>query len=122
MTTELIKPHGGKLVNCFATGDELKALQVEAKTLKSIKITKKTECDLEMIGIGAFSPLNGFVSKKDYESIVEKMRLANGLAWPIPISLQVKKDDYEKIKNEKKIVLIDDLLRALKYTPLGYIF
>lgn len=109
MLQDLIKPHGGKLVNCFAIGDELKALQAEAKSLKSIKITKKTECDLEMIGIGAFSPLNGFVSKKDYESIVENMRLANGLAWPIPIALQVKKDDYEIIKSEKKIVLIDEL-------------
>ncbi len=106
--TELIKPHGDKLINCFAKDEELKELQKEAKSLKTIKVSKKTQCDLEMIGIGAFSPLNGFVSKKDYESIVNNMRLSNGLTWPIPIALQVKQEDYEIVKNEKKIGLIDD--------------
>jgi len=106
--TELIKPHGGKLVDYFAKGEELKELQKEVKALKTLKVSKKTQCDLEMIGIGAFSPLNGFVSKKDYESIVENMRLANGLTWPIPIALQVKKEEYETIKDQKKIGLIDD--------------
>lgn len=108
MSTDLIKPHGEKLINCFVNGSELNELKAESQKLKSIKVSKKTQCDLEMIGIGAFSPLNGFVSKKDHESIVNEMRLSNGLVWPIPIALQIKKEEYEIIKNEKKIALIDD--------------
>lgn len=99
---ESIPPHGGTLVNCFSPNQEL---QKEANTLKSIVITKRTLCDIEMLGIGAFSPLKGFVVKTDYESIVEHMRLKNNLVWPIPITLQVKKEDYENTKNEKKIAL-----------------
>lgn len=105
---DLISPFGGKLVDAFAKESERAELLLEAKSLKSVAVPKKIECDLEMIGIGAFSPLEGFVLKDDYESIVEKMRLKNGLVWPIPISLQVSKEVYETIKNEKKIALKDE--------------
>ena len=102
---ETIAPHGGVLVNCFVSQNELKECEQEGKQLKSLIVSKRTLCDLEMLAIGAFSPLVGFVEKKDYESIVEKMRLKNNLVWPIPITLQVKKEEYEEIKNEKKIAL-----------------
>ncbi len=103
---ETISPHGNSLISCFAnnTADLLK----EAKEFTSITVTKRVLCDIEMFAIGAFSPLTGFVSKKDYETIVEKMRLANGLIWPIPITLQINKETYEKVKNQKKISLKDE--------------
>lgn len=100
-----VLPHGGVLVNCFPSTDEAKVLELEAKKLPSIVVSRKVLCDLEMIGIGAFSPLRGFVEKKDYDSIINNMRLANGLVWPIPITLQVQKDVYEKVKNHKKVAL-----------------
>lgn len=105
---EAVSPHGGVLVNCLANSSELKELEKEAASLQSIVISKRVLCDLEMIAIGAFSPLKGFVDKKDYESIVSNMRLANGLIWPIPITLQVNEDDYQKVKNQKRIALKDD--------------
>ena len=99
-----ISPHGGILVNCFVKG-ELNDLQKEAHSFVSITVTKRVLCDLEMIAIGAFSPLDGFTGEKDHKSIIENMRLSNGLVWPIPITLQVNKETYEKIKNQNKIAL-----------------
>lgn len=107
MTANLsIEPHGNTLINCFDSNpsESLK----EAKGFTSITVTKRVLCDIEMFAIGAFSPLNGFTSKKDYESIVEKMRLTNGLIWPIPITLQANKEIYEKVKNQSKIALKDE--------------
>ena len=120
--TETIKPHGGTLVDCFPKEEELKFLQKEAIQLKSINVSKRVLCDLEMIAIGAFSPLKGFVEKKDYESSVEKMRLANSLVWPIPITLSVKESEYENIKNEKKIALKDESNKAVAILDLKEIY
>ena len=105
----MISPHGGVLVGCFVKDVELKNLEQKANKLSSITVSKRVLCDIEMMAIGAFSPLNGFVGENDYKSIVENMRLSNGLVWPIPITLQVKKEEYEKIKNQKEITLKNDL-------------
>ena len=86
----LITPHGGKLVNRIASGPEAEALRKEAAGLKSIELTQKQSCDLEMIGIGAFSPLEGFMGKADFESVCTDMKLASGDIWPIPILLAVE--------------------------------
>ena len=79
-TNEITTPHGDKLINCFS--ENPKDLMNEAKEFTFITVTKRVLCDIEMFAIGAFSPLNGFTGKKDYESILENMRLANGLIWP----------------------------------------
>ena len=87
-TGNLIAPHGGTLVNRFADGN----LADEAANLPSITLSTKQACDLEMIAIGAFSPLTGFCKKADFESICTDMRLADGTVWPIPITLAVDED------------------------------
>ncbi|MBC8201639.1 MAG: sulfate adenylyltransferase [Planctomycetes bacterium] len=87
-TGNLIAPHGGTLINRFAGGN----LAEEAANLPSITLSTKQACDLEMIAIGAFSPLTGFCKKADFESICKDMRLANGTVWPIPITLAVDED------------------------------
>ncbi len=98
-----ISPHGGTLINCFS--DNLDGLSQEANKLTSITVTKRVLCDLEMLAIGAFSPLKGFTGEKDYKSILESMRLSSGLIWPVPITLQVNEETYNNIKNKNKIVL-----------------
>ena len=98
-----ISPHGGTLINCFS--DNSDGLSQEASKLTSIIVTKKVLCDLEMLAIGAFSPLTGFTGEKDYKSILESMRLSSGLIWPVPITLQVNEETYNNIKNKNKIVL-----------------
>ena len=84
----LISPHGGTLVDRFAEGN----LAEEAASLPKITLSSKQACDLEMIAIGAFSPLTGFCKKADFESICKDMRLADGTVWPIPITLAVDDD------------------------------
>ncbi len=120
--TNLILPHGGIIKNCFVSESELPSIIQECKNLKSIIVSKRVLCDLEMIGIGAFSPLEGFVEKKDYDSIVENMRLSNGLIWPIPITLQINNDNYNLIKNEKRITLKDDSNEPVAILEIKEIF
>ena len=96
--TSLIDPHGGSLVNRLISGDQATKLQSEAASLPAITLSDKQACDLEMIAIGAFSPLEGFVGKDDFESICKNMRTADGVAWPIPITLAV--DDATKASVE----------------------
>lgn len=87
----LIEPHGGTLVNRVATGDKLASLKKEASSLPRIDLSAKQSCDLEMIGVGAFSPLTGFMGEADFTSVCRDMRLASGDVWPIPILLAVDK-------------------------------
>ena len=92
--SSLIEPNGGTLVDRMVTGAERDQLSEKAGSLPAIHLSDKQACDLEMIAIGAFSPLEGFVGKEDFESICTRMRLANGVVWPIPITLAV--DDAVK--------------------------
>lgn len=85
-----IPPHGGVLVNRVANGVHREALLNEAKSLPSISINTWTISDLDLIAVGAFSPLTGFMVEADYRSVVESMRLANGTVWSIPITLAVE--------------------------------
>lgn len=113
----MITPHGGKLINLFAKEHELKDLEITAQKLKSITVSQRVLCDIEMLGLGAFSPLKGFTSKKDFNSIIKDVRLENGIIWPIPITLPINQDTYNEIKKEPKITLKnekDDAVAILK--------
>lgn len=121
-TSENILPHGGKLVNCFSSEKEFVSLQNDAKNLLSIKVSKKVQCDLEMIAIGAFSPLKGFVNSNDYKSIIKNMRLSNGVVWPIPITLQINEETYNKVKNKDKVILESENGKAIAVLFITEIF
>lgn len=100
-----IAAHGGELVQLQLTGQErLEALQ-EAQTLKSILISKWAISDLELIGIGAFSPLRGFVSSLDWTSILDTMHLSNGVVWTIPITLAVTEQVAKSLVLHEKVAL-----------------
>ena len=92
--SSLIAPHGGSLVNRFVPESDTPSMRAKAEGLPAITLSAKQACDLEMIAIGAFSPLTGFVNKADFEGICNHMRLADGTIWPIPITLAV--DDEVK--------------------------
>jgi len=92
---EQIKPHGGILINRMAD-DKEKAI-LKAKRLATIEVDSWNLSDIEMIAIGALSPLTGFMNEEDYHSVLEKMRLANGLPWSIPITLAVDDETYKRI-------------------------
>ena len=90
MSTEsLAPPHGGTLINRIVSETQAATLREEAANLPRIELSSKQACDLEMIAIGAFSPLTGYVGKADFDSICNEMRLANGTVFPIPVTLAV---------------------------------
>ena len=101
----LIPPYGGKLVNLVVDGDERQALIEKASHLPSIKISPRNLCDLELLANGAFSPLDRFMGHKDYERVLEEMRLMDGTMFPLPITLTVDKEAYASLGEE--VVLRD---------------
>jgi len=100
------QPHGGVLVNRIATGARKTELENKAKSLFQLNIEDRYGADVEMIANGAFSPLTGFMNKADSESTIEKMTLANGLLWGIPILLPAG-DQYDNIKVGQEIALVE---------------
>ena len=84
------------------------SIKNEAVKLPHIVLSERQLCDLELILNGGFNPLKSFLSRADYESVIKNMKLENGKLWPIPIILDVKKEDLEiNIKLNKKIALRD---------------
>lgn len=96
----LIPPFGGELINLIIGEDERKELLSKAVILPSIQLSLRSQCDLELLATGAFSPLNKFMGKADYLSVLETMRLENGILFPIPITLPVSDDISLKIGDE----------------------
>lgn len=88
-----ILPHGGTLVQRIVQGEEREQLLQDSKNLSSLLINTWTISDLDLIGVGAFSPLEGFLNEEDYLSVVSRMRLTDGTVWSIPITLAV--DDQQ---------------------------
>ena len=74
----LIVPHGGQLISRFVAAQDCNKLVDEAKSLPQVTLSAKQACDLEMLAIGAFSPLEGFVIRTDFERICRDGRLASG--------------------------------------------
>lgn len=89
-------PYGGRLMSLVKTGAEREALIDLAHRLPDIRISQRSLHDLELLAVGAFSPLDRFMGKADYKSVVEEMRLANGVLFPIPITLTVNKEELPK--------------------------
>jgi sulfate adenylyltransferase len=102
-----IAPHGGQLIKRIATHNQLVEFTDKADFLPRVRLDKRATSDLEMIAIGAFSPLIGFMEQADYDSVVENMRLANGLPWSVPVTLSVTEEVAEPLK-EGYLVRLDD--------------
>lgn len=92
-----IPPHGGKLINRIASAEDREVLLDKAKNyaMKKIQLDSREITDLDMIAVGAMSPLEGFMCKEDYDTVVNNMRLANGLPWSIPVTLSASKEEIE---------------------------
>lgn len=103
-----ILPHGGTLVNRIAEGAKREELLNEAKGLPAIVINAWTVSDLDLIGVGAFSPLTGFLNEEDYHSVVNNMRLSNGTVWSIPITLSVDAAKAAELKSGGRASLVGE--------------
>src|SRR3990172_5213146 len=102
---QLISPYGGELVNLVKTGAERETLIDLANHLPDVRLSQRSLHDLELLAVGAFSPLDRFMGKADYERVMEDLRLANGMLFPIPIRLTVPEEDLPK--RAEQVVLRD---------------
>jgi len=107
MQIELVPPHGGKL-NPLLVADkqERTRLLQQAQELKSVGLDSKSESDVIMLATGAYSPLQGFMGKKDYLSVMAEMRLSSGLLWPIPVTLPVAAAVAKDLRVGEEISLV----------------
>ena len=101
------EPHGGELKNLYLPAEEAEAEKQAAREYASWDLTERQLCDIELLLNGAFSPLDGFLNKSDYDSVVETMRLKSGVLWPIPITLDVTEDFAKDLKSGDKLALRD---------------
>ncbi len=120
----LKKPHGGELKSLYIGSAQIEAEKVRAKELKSWDLTPRQLCDIELILNGGFSPLEGFLSRKDYDSVLETMRLSSGVLWPIPVTLDVSQAFADGVGEgdvitlrDREGVLIATMTITDKWTP-----
>lgn len=103
----MIAPHGGEIIERVLKGKEKDDALEKARKLACIKLNPDQISDLENITYGVFSPLEGFLGRKDYKNVLNQMRLTDDLPWPIPIVLDVEKEKADKLKEGQEIVLIN---------------
>jgi sulfate adenylyltransferase len=108
-----IAPHGGELVDRMAPEEQRDELLQRAERFTKITLGPRALSDLEMISTGVFSPLTGFMVREDYESVVETMRLKNGLIWSLPITLPISEKEADDIRVGEEISLSDATGRIL---------
>lgn len=96
--SSLIPAHGGTLVHRICSSAQRQQFLAQGDSLPSLSLSDREISDLEMIAIGGFSPLTGFMGSQDYHQVVKNMRLANGLPWSIPITLSVNESVAEGLK------------------------
>lgn len=104
---KLIKAHGGKLLNLLPNEETLKQRKKLANQLPDHNLTQRQLCDIELLLNGAFSPLSGFMNRRQYDSVLQNMRLPNGELWPIPITLDVNQTTAEAAQQAGKLTLRD---------------
>ncbi len=105
----LVNPHGKekKLKPLLLSGTELKEAKEKAKTLKKLPMTSRETSDLIMMGIGAFTPLEGFMGKNDWKGVVDNFTMQDGTFWPIPITLSATEEIADEIKIGEDVALVD---------------
>src|SRR5437870_8120001 len=107
-TTETIAPHGGTLVDLILDREGGQRAAEEAEHLPKVSIGTRELSDLEMMAVGALSPLTGFMGEKDYRSVLEQMHLANGLPWTIPVTLSLHETEAKRIGGASRVALVSD--------------
>ena len=100
--------HGGPLIDLIVSGDNAKALRDRAGSLSSIALDSRTLSDLELLAVGGYSPLDGFMTHADYRSVVHEMHLTSGVPWSMPITLAVSPEQAASINEGDDVALTDE--------------
>ncbi len=101
------KPYGGELIDLVVDEERQKLLKEISFNLSDIALNDRQMCDLELLATGVFSPLNGFMSRSDYESVLDRMRLQNDTLWPIPICLGIPENIARGLEAGQSVALRD---------------
>ncbi len=118
---KLIKPHGGRLVNREVTGPERERLIQAAVDMPALRLSAREISELEMIATGAYSPLEGFLDRSDYSSVSIRMRLTNGVAWPLPVTLSIMSEQASTFRQFEDVALYqDDYVLAILHLAEKY--
>src|SRR4051812_48084490 len=104
----LIRPHGGQLINREVTGLERERLVEASAGMPVLSLNAREVSDVEMIATGAYSPLEGFLCEADYRSVRSNMRLAGGVAWPLPITLSATSEKADLLREGEDVALYQD--------------
>jgi len=116
--SKLVRPHGGgELKPLLLTGDALAAEKARAASLPKLKMSSRETGDLIMMGIGGFTPLDGYMTKSDWQGVCDGYKMASGLFWPIPVTLST---NDETLKAGDDIALVDgesdEIMGTMKVT------
>jgi sulfate adenylyltransferase len=117
----LVKPHGGGALKPLLLTGEAHAMEFKrAQTLKQVRMSSRETGDLIMLGIGGFTPLDGFMNRADWQGVCDRMQLATGLFWPIPITLSTDEATADSIPNGSEVALVDgasgEIMGTMKVT------
>nr|HQH74312.1 sulfate adenylyltransferase [bacterium] len=113
----LVSPHGSPVLKPLLLHGKEREQEIQrARTLTQAVITSRETSDLIMLGIGAFTPLEGFMGRADWQGVCDDMRLANGVFWPIPITLSASADVAAGLREGSDIALIDEETNELMGT------
>jgi sulfate adenylyltransferase len=102
-----IPPHGGVLVNRLLKAGEAAEAAKRAKGLPQVQLARRERCDLELLAVGAFSPLTGFMTRREFDSVVDEMHLATGEPWAVPITLSATRREADGLKEGGEVALYD---------------
>jgi sulfate adenylyltransferase len=103
---QTIAPHGGTLVDLLVPSEQRDRARTEADHLPKLVVSERELSDLEMLAVGALSPLTGFVGETDYLSVLDSMHLSNGLAWSIPVTLSLTDEGVKRIGAGTSVALL----------------
>lgn len=117
-----VPPHGGRLINRVLDGTARERYGQRAASLPKIALNLRQLSDLELIAIGAFSPLEGFMGQADYRCVLQHERLPNGLPWPIPVTLAVTSEQAKQVRHASEVTLIEASGAAIAVLHLNEVF
>ena len=99
---QTVPAHGGRLVDLIVAGAEREALIERLPSLPVLRLSPRALSDLELLAVGGYSPLEGFMTEDDYLSVVKEMRLTGGLPWPMPITLALSTSEAKGVREGRR--------------------
>ncbi|MBL4615046.1 MAG: sulfate adenylyltransferase, partial [Magnetovibrio sp.] len=107
--SHLVEPHGGEGLKPLLAPETERAAEIaRAKNLKQVPMSSKETSDVLMLSMGAYTPLDGFMNRADWQGVCADMKLASGLFWPIPVTMTADQALADSIGDGEEVALVDE--------------